>query len=629
MGELDGTAVLFDIGDTLASVTLSGAGDRIDRLTPYSFVDSVLTELRDRGARLGILSDPGPVAPDEVDRALAAAGLADRFDRALVRHGRKDGPAAFEQAAAAAGSSRALFVGEDPGERASALRAGLTVAPHPLLALPLLEQESPLRYVRVTVPPAAADGDWRQMLRDLRVLPAHVTGEGGTTVYAVTTVATAAQLDDLGFWVDRLGAADEPLTTDLYLLRDDRQVRTGFLAAEGNAAAFLGAGPPARGVLASTGEGLFVAVPAGASVEGLHFADARHGHNLKLVPSPALLAPAEAVLPALVADPVGAAALTGAEQEVLGARVQDRLLAGHVERYAGVASAVGDGGVIRSRHIHHPDNAVAVSTLVADLDRIGGGRLTVRRHRFRHEGRDLENVEAELPGRDLDGVVLVTAHLDSTAARLPGYRAGRDPAPGADDDASGIAGVLAAVEAIAALDDTLAPPRRTVRFVLFNAEEHGLVGSRAYARDRAGPGEPLAAVLQMDMIGYDRLPARTFEVHAGFTPAPGVQARSLELARLVAGLQPVVSPALRPAQVYPATGEWDEAERRSDHSSFHEQGHAAVLVSEDLFAGPGPGAPPEEMNPEYHLPTDATIDAGYAADIARVVTAAAWVAATR
>ncbi len=133
----------------------------------------------------------------------------------------------------------------------------------------------------------------------------------------------------------------------------------------------------------------------------------------------------------------------------------------------------------------------------------------------------------------------------------------------------------------------------------------------------------------MDMIGYDVLPERTFELHAGFTPAPAVQASSLDLARMVAGLQPVVSPGLRPAQVYPAPHEPDAAERRSDHSSFHEQGYPAVLASEDLFAGPGPGAPSAEMNPDYHLPTDATVDAGYAADIARVVTAAAWVAATR
>ena len=81
--------------------------------------------------------------------------------------------------------------------------------------------------------------------------------------------------------------------------------------------------------------------------------------------------------------------------------------------------------------------------------------------------------------------MLVTAHLDSTAARLAGYRPGEDAAPGADDDASGVAGVLAAVEAIDALDSALRPPRRTMRWVLFNAEEHGLVGSRAYAGDQS------------------------------------------------------------------------------------------------------------------------------------------------
>jgi len=63
-------------------------------------------------------------------------------------------------------------------------------------------------------------------------------------------------------------------------------------------------------------------------------------------------------------------------------------------------------------------------------------------HPFRHEGRALDNVEAELPG-ELDELVLVTAHLDSTAAFSAGYDPVRDPAPGADDDASGTVGVLA------------------------------------------------------------------------------------------------------------------------------------------------------------------------------------------
>ena len=123
-----------------------------------------------------------------------------------------------------------------------------------------------------------------------------MTGESGTTVYAITTPAAAARLDDLGFWVDRLGAEGEPLTTDLYLLRDDRQLGSGFLTLDGNATELFDAGPAARAVLASSDEGLLVAVPAGSSVERFHFSGAQHGHNLKLVPTATLLEQIDAPL---------------------------------------------------------------------------------------------------------------------------------------------------------------------------------------------------------------------------------------------------------------------------------------------------------------------------------------------
>jgi bacterial leucyl aminopeptidase len=55
----------------------------------------------------------------------------------------------------------------------------------------------------------------------------------------------------------------------------------------------------------------------------------------------------------------------------------------------------------------------------------------------------------------------------------------------------------------------------------------------------------------------------------------------------------------------------------------------ACLASEDFFAGPGPGAPQADPNPNYHRPADTVVNFDYAADIARAVIAAAWVAATR
>lgn len=281
----------FDIGDTLASVTVAASGDRIERLAVYPYVPAVLEQLRDRGVRLGIISNRGPIPAEDVNRALRDCGLWDFFVPELVTYGRKDSPAIFQRAATAAGPTEQLmFVGEDATERAHARTAGFQVAPHPLLAAALLERPAPaLRYVRVTGPQAPAGTDPTSAFDDLPLVPVHVTGAGGGTIYAITTAAGAARLDDLGFWVDRLGAPDEPLTTDLYLLRDDRQRSSGFLTADGNSAAFFEDGPAAHGVLASTGEGLLVAVPAGTQVGRYHFGDARHGHNLKLTPSADLL----------------------------------------------------------------------------------------------------------------------------------------------------------------------------------------------------------------------------------------------------------------------------------------------------------------------------------------------------
>ena len=527
-------------------------------------------------------------------------------------------------------------MGEDPGERAQALRAGFRAAPHPLLAVPVLDEPGGLRYVRVTVPPAGTGDDWRETLRSLPLVPMHVTGDAGATVYAVATASAAARLDDLGFRVDRLGGADEPLTTDLYLLRDDRQRRSGFLNPEGNSADLIERGPTAGGeVLSSTAEGLIVAMRAGSSVEDIHFRGAQHGHNLTLRPSPNLLARSPGGGPAVhaltLADPGTGTRTTldAAVTDILDARVRPEHLAAHVERYSG-ARPVGTGdAVISSRHIRHRDNAAAVDALVADLQQAAGGRLTVGRHRFTHEGQRLDNVEAELAGTGPDGVVLVTAHLDSTAARQPGYRPARDPAPGADDDGSGSAAVLVAADTLTALDTALGTPRRAVRFVLFDAEEHGLIGSMAYAADQAQLQSPIVAVLQMDMIGYDVRPGREWELHAGFTPSPEVEQRSLALANMVVELVPQTSADLPPPQVCAVAGEPDAAEERSDHYSFQAHGYAACLASEDLFAGPGLDAPPEEMNPDYHSATDKTINPGYAADIARAAFAAAWVAATR
>lgn len=103
------------------------------------------------------------------------------------------------------------------------------------------------------------------------------------------------------------------------------------------------------------------------------------------------------------------------------------------------------------------------------------------------------SVIADKAGRVADPrLVLVTAHLDSIN-HVDGPLA---PAPGADDDGSGCAGVLEIARILSTRSDD-----QDLRLVLFGGEEQGLFGSRQYVaalgeQDR----ERLTAVINMDMV---------------------------------------------------------------------------------------------------------------------------------
>ena len=96
-----------------------------------------------------------------------------------------------------------------------------------------------------------------------------------------------------------------------------------------------------------------------------------------------------------------------------------------------------------------------------------------------------------------DEVVVLGAHLDSINAsdRTNPFQL----APGADDDASGIA-VLTETLRIAMADGWR--PLRTVKFIGYAAEEVGLRGSNAIAQAHRAAGANVVAVLQVDMTNY-------------------------------------------------------------------------------------------------------------------------------
>lgn len=118
---------------------------------------------------------------------------------------------------------------------------------------------------------------------------------------------------------------------------------------------------------------------------------------------------------------------------------------------------------------------------------LGRGPVTVRfwLSNTVHSNVQIPTVIAEIPGSDIPNeVVLVGAHLDSW-----------QPGTGAQDNGTGVAGVLEAARAIRALHRA---PRRTIRFVLFGGEEEGLLGSTAYVRQHVAELPKIDAVLITD-----------------------------------------------------------------------------------------------------------------------------------
>jgi len=127
------------------------------------------------------------------------------------------------------------------------------------------------------------------------------------------------------------------------------------------------------------------------------------------------------------------------------------------------------------------------------------GRSDVSVERFDHISFPQKSIIVRMDGMgdDSDGVVILSAHLDSTAG-------GADPAtreaPGADDDASGIA-VL--VETLRVLLEHGFKPSKTILFIGFAAEEGGLVGSTDLVdRYFNQGGVPIFAQLQSEMNGH-------------------------------------------------------------------------------------------------------------------------------
>lgn len=620
--------VFFDIGDTLAIPILS-ASNHLEKFTVLPKVKEVLEALKAEGIRIGIISNPGNESPTNVKSALQECGLLQFIDENLLIFGSKDSPAIFMFASQKANEfpDQCIFVGENSSERSFAIDAGfLRVSPHPTLAESVIKGAA-LFYACIKPSTTQQNERWLEIRNTLHLVPIKITGNPPQT-YVIAAIDAIDSLRKEKIELKLLGGRDDPLQTDMYLVRDDRPTPPGFSSAAENSRSFLAEKRQSQFIVDHSKEGVYVALPSNVSIERIHFPFAHHGHNEKLIPDNSLFIPFKPSHNHVEFDAEEPPGLSNEEIDAINSLTVSSFTKYH-RLYAGIAQ-LENAGLVTSRHIRHPDNQRVVDALQRQFTEIGGPELIVSRHRFPHENIFLDNVVAEFSGTEPESFVLVTAHLDSTAAFGDGpYNPANDPAPGSDDDASGIAAVLAIAEVIAKARQTR-KAKRSIRFVLFNAEEHGLVGSKAYARRQASLQTQITAVFQMDMIGYKGIQNSTphqFEVHVGFFPSEDVEQRSFLLANIIQQIAQTVSPLLGTVQVYPAPNDEDPADGRSDHAPFQEHGYAACVISEDFFAGPSMDSPEETPNPDYHKPTDLTIDYEYATSIARIVAAAALIAA--
>lgn len=150
-----------------------------------------------------------------------------------------------------------------------------------------------------------------------------------------------------------------------------------------------------------------------------------------------------------------------------------------------------------NRYYRSQSGVDAAHWLLSTWRALGTGRADIAVSLINHAGYPQPSVSLSIAGTDLaEESVVVGAHLDSILGIGMSETA---RAPGADDDASGVASMT---EALRALIGSGYRPRRTIQVIAYAAEEAGLRGSQKIARQFRQAGRKVAGVLQLDMTNY-------------------------------------------------------------------------------------------------------------------------------
>lgn len=202
-----------------------------------------------------------------------------------------------------------------------------------------------------------------------------------------------------------------------------------------------------------------------------------------------------------------------------------------------------------SRGVGEPEHHPARDNIQAEFISYG---YETHFETFTYWGHTGYNIIAELPGTTRPNeIYIIGAHYDSVDN------------PGADDNASGVAGVLEIARVLSQYES-----EATIRFIAFDMEELGLIGSDDYAS--AHSFENIKGMISLDMIAHDPNNNSRALLYGRSTSNPLKQALASALVEY-AGITPTIQ------------GTMDA----SDHAPFEWQGfQACLLIEYDVWNNP-------------------------------------------
>ncbi len=211
---------------------------------------------------------------------------------------------------------------------------------------------------------------------------------------------------------------------------------------------------------------------------------------------------------------------------------------------------------------------------------------SVSEHTFEYNGQSFSNLIANHNSVNQTKLI-IGAHFDS----VPNT-------PGADDNASGIAGML---EAARCLKETEFVSH--IDFLAFNLEEYGMVGSREYVKYLKNSKHDLLGMISLEMIGFtseakgsQKIPAflRPFYSDTGNFVALVGDLNSKKLLKLAKRAFSNIDTLKSEYLTLPFKGKILPETRLSDHSPFWDAEIPALLVTDTSFF----------RNPHYHSTSD-------------------------